>query len=109
VKQRQPGTTRKAQGRTSRPAKPKRVGMYELSYFVRLMQALYTEGRNGHDTRFWQSIETYCPNLMQAIDAQFLDEWRAITFTRDITTPASWGVLPCENYPHEKSEEVRPS
>jgi hypothetical protein len=61
------------------------IGMDQLSYFVDMMKDYLVPELREH---FWITIRENCPDLMQAIEGRFLTEMRAITFTRDLVSPA---------------------
>ena len=77
------------------PQKPpmpetKRIGIYQIHHFVTMTKlTLPPESR----AFFWDTMRKACPELMQAIDNAFMDEWREITFTRDICIPLGWSCV----------------
>lgn len=69
--------------KTRTPRAP-RIGMDQLQYFVNMTKG-FLDTRT--EATFWDCMRTHCPDLMQAINASFVDGWRTITFTRDLHTP----------------------
>jgi hypothetical protein len=83
------------------------IGMDQLAYFVNMVDSYLDIDLPDRRARFWDRIREDCPELMQAIDAQFAPEGlREITFTWSRTSPAFDPHLVSEDGQPEQREQL---
>ena len=69
-------------------SKPQRVPMDQLGFFMNMARSYLSGLDPEREAHFWEVMHTDCPDLMQAVDANFHGTWNRITFTRDLISPA---------------------
>ena len=73
------------------PLRPKRANMAELLFFVKTTQYMLQFHPNPDIASFYQEgLQAHCPHIMQALEAEFLGEWSAMSFTYMVPLPPAF-------------------